>query len=127
MEFATDKPIFRQVADYCVAQIRAGRWVGEGRIPSTKELAVELAVNNRTVMKAYDDLSEAGVIYQRRGLGYYVAPDALDHIKELYRGSFQTNFIPALRREMELAGITPRELIELLNVSDDSVDTHSAL
>lgn len=127
MEFATDKPIFRQVADYCVANIRAGNWPSEQRIPSTKELAIELAVNNRTVMKAYDGLSDAGVIYQRRGLGYYVAPDALDHIRKMYRDSFQTNSIPALRREMELAGITPEELIKLLNVSDDLIDSHSAL
>lgn len=127
MEFSTDKPIFRQVADYCVANIRAGNWPSEQRIPSTKELAIELAVNNRTVMKAYDDLSEAGVIYQKRGLGYYVAPDALDHIRELYRGSFQANILPALRREMELAGITPEELIKLLNVSDNLLDSHSAL
>ncbi len=115
IEFATDKPIFRQVADYCVAQISSGSWPADERIPSTKELAVDLTVNNRTVMKAYDDLSDAGVIYQRRGLGYYVAPDALDKIRELYRKEFMATTVPALRSAMKLAGITPLELLELLS------------
>ncbi|MDE6513098.1 MAG: GntR family transcriptional regulator [Muribaculaceae bacterium] len=98
-----------------MAQIRAGRWEVECRIPSTKELAVELAVNNRTVMKAYDDLSDAGVIYQRRGLGYYVAPDAPDKIRELYRREFLTSILPPVRLAMELAGLTPEEVMELLS------------
>ena len=115
MEFATDKPIFRQVADYCLSQIRAGNWACDGRIPSTKELAIELAVNNRTVMKAYDDLSDAGIIYQRRGLGYYVSPEALDNIQIFYRKEFREQTLPALRRAMELAGLTAEELFSLLN------------
>lgn len=114
MEFATDKPIFRQVADHCIGHIRCGAWLPGERIPSTKELAVDLAVNNRTVMKAYDDLSESGIIFQRRGLGYYVAPDAAEKMTAFFRREFIDTTLPELRRQLDLSGITPDELIELL-------------
>lgn len=105
MDFVPDKPIFRQVADYCCQRILAGEWSADERIPSTKELAVNLAVNNRTVMKAYDDLSDAGVIYQRRGMGYYVAPDAEARLKELLRNEFIAT-IPDIIARMKLAGLS---------------------
>lgn len=114
MEFAADKPIFRQVADYCVAQIGSGAWVEGGRLPSTKELAVSLAVNNRTVMKAYDTLSDAGVIFQRRGMGYYVAENAGERLRDLFRREFIESTLPNLQREMESADISPEELFKLL-------------
>lgn len=106
MEFAADKPIFRQVADYCAGEILAGHWQPDGRIPSTKELAVELAVNNRTVMKAYDDLAAAGVIYQRRGLGYYVAADARRCLRDLLRREFVDTTVPDIIARMRRAGIS---------------------
>ncbi len=114
MEFEADKPIFRQVADYCVAQISSGAWVEGGRLPSTKELAVSLAVNNRTVMKAYDMLSEAEVIFQRRGMGYYVADNAGEKLRDFFRREFVTSTLPNLRKEMTRASITPEELMRLL-------------
>jgi len=106
MDFVADKPIFRQVADYCTSRILEGRWAPEGRIPSTKELAVELAVNNRTVMKAYDDLAAAGVIYQRRGLGYYVAADGAGRLRDILRREFIDSTVPDIIARMKLAGIT---------------------
>lgn len=115
MEFEADKPIFRQVADYCVAQISSRAWVEGGRLPSTKELAVGLAVNNRTVMKAYDMLSDAGVIFQRRGMGYYVADNAGERLRDFFRREFIDSTLPNLRREMQRADISPEELFRLLN------------
>lgn len=114
IDFVADKPIFRQVADYCARRILDGTWAPDGRIPSTKELAVTLAVNNRTVMKAYDDLSEAGVIYQRRGMGYYVDTDAAENLRDFLRHDFIANTLPDLTARMRLAGITPADLLTLL-------------
>lgn len=119
MEFIPDKPIFRQVADYCSRHILDGEWAPEQRIPSTKELAVTLAVNNRTVMKAYDDLSEAGVIYQRRGMGYYVAHTAVERLREFNRRDFMATTLPDLISRMRLAGITPSELADILTSNFD--------
>lgn len=120
IEFVPDKPIFRQVADYCSQRIIDGTWATEQRIPSTKELAVTLAINNRTVMKAYDNLSDAGVIYQRRGMGYYVAPDAIDRMHDMMRRDFMATVLPELIGRMRMAAITPAELAELVSVAYDA-------
>lgn len=106
IEFVADKPIFRQVAEYCSGCILEGRWPTGERIPSTKELAVELAVNNRTVMKAYDDLAAAGVIFQRRGMGYYVADNAVGLMRDLLRREFIDVTVPDIIARMRRAGIT---------------------
>lgn len=114
IEFVPDKPIFRQVADYCNRHILSGEWKPEERIPSTKELAVELAVNNRTVMKAYDDLNEAGIIYQKRGMGYYVASDAGEKLRGYLRREFMTNTLPDVVAQMKMAGLTADDITEFL-------------
>ncbi len=69
MEFNENRPIYKQIIDYCFSHIMSGEWAYESRIPSTKDMSVTLAVNNRTVLKAYDDMHALGVIYQKRGLG----------------------------------------------------------
>lgn len=79
-------PIYRQIADQ-VAQAVAGGFLAEGdRLPAVRELAVELAVNPGTVVKAYEELARAGVIVQPRGLGTFVAGvPPLDEAERLAR------------------------------------------
>ena len=74
-EFSSDRPIYRQILDYCMECVSTGQWIPEGRIPSVKELSVTMAVNPRTVMRAYEELSDNGIIFQRRGMGFYVGAD----------------------------------------------------
>ena len=95
-----------------------GRWEQGDRIPSTKELAVTLGVNPRTVMKAYDELAEAGVIFQRRGMGYFVADEAVSQIRNMLRREFISKTVPRLRAMMHESGISSRELVELLDNGD---------
>lgn len=115
MEFAPDKPIYRQIVDYCCQHILSGEWPAAQRIPSTKELSVALAVNNRTVMKAFDDLHAAGVIYQKRGVGYFVADTgATDRINALMRAEFLQFTLPEFITRMRMAGLTAADILPLL-------------
>lgn len=111
MEFEGDKPIFRQVTDYCHRQVLDGVWAPEERVPSTKELAVNLTVNNRTVMKAYDELAEEGVIYQRRGMGYFASPDAPERVREALRRQLLGETASRLAQRLRLAALPPEELL----------------
>lgn len=114
MEFNENRPISAQVTDYCSQNIMSGRWRPGDRIPSTKDLAVQIGVNPRTVMKAYDELAVAGIIYQRRGMGYYAADDAPDRILEMRRRQFVSETVPALRRTITELGVTVDELTRML-------------
>ena len=115
MNFNDNIPISRQLVEYCYAQVMTGGWPCGERIPSTKDLAVTLGVNPRTVMKAYDELAEAGIIYQRRGMGYSTADDARETIIKKRRETFVRNTIPELRRTMDELGYTPQDIMNMLN------------
>ena len=110
MNFNDNIPISRQLVEYCYTQVMTGGWSCGERIPSTKDMAVMLGV-----MKGYDELAEAGIIYQRRGMGYYTADDARDTIIKKRRETFVRNTIPELRRTMDELGYTPQDILNLLN------------
>lgn len=112
MDFTTDKPIYRQIADRMDEYILRGEWTEEERIPAVRELAVMIGVNPNTVMRAYESLQSSGVIYNRRGIGYFVSPGARGRILETKRDLFLRYDLPEIFEQMEMLGIPPRELAE---------------
>lgn len=114
MEFNSNKPIYRQIIDYCFGRILTGIWTAGERVPSVREMAVELSVNSHTILKAYEYLQAEGLIISRRGLGFFLAPDALEVVNRLRRDEFFSSTVADLSREMKLLGITPEELLEHL-------------
>src|SRR5690606_39542667 len=77
MNFSGNKAIYLQIAEHAFEQILLGRWSADEKIPSVRELAVQLEVNPNTVMRTYDFLQQMEVIYNKRGIGFFVADDAL--------------------------------------------------
>lgn len=114
MDFNENAPIYRQIADWCEENIISGQWAAGERIPSTKELCMQLQVNNRTVLRAYDGLADDGIIYQRRGMGYYVADEAASRILEARRSRFLKETVPAIAKAMRQLGISGSEILPLL-------------
>lgn len=114
MEFNSNKPIYRQIIDYCFGRILTGEWKPGERVPSVREMSVEMSVNSHTVLKAYDYLQTEGLIAPRRGMGFYLDADALETVNRLRREEFFTSTLADLAREMQLLGITPEELMTRL-------------
>lgn len=71
-------PIYRQLADQVRQAVASGVLRTGDRLPSVRELAVELAVNPNTIAKAYQELEREGVIETPRGKGSFIADR--DHI-----------------------------------------------
>jgi GntR family transcriptional regulator len=69
------RPLYLQIMDAVRRGLVVGTLRAEDPRPSVRELAAELVVNPRTVSQAYRELEHEGVIYVRRGLGTFVAPD----------------------------------------------------
>ncbi len=105
MMFSSEKPIYLQMADRLCDEILAGRYKDDERIPSVREYAVMLEVNTNTAVKAYDELARENIIYNRRGLGYYITPGAKQLILNERRKAFLKEQIPELFRQMRLLGI----------------------
>ena len=106
MNFTNDKPIYIQMADRLMDEILADKYKDDDRIPSVREYAVLLEVNTNTAVKAYDELARANIIYNKRGLGYFVTPGAKKQILKERKRAFMKERLPELFRQMQLLGIT---------------------
>ena len=118
MTFTNDKPIYLQIADRLCDEILAGKYKEDDRIPSVREYSVLLEVNTNTAVKAYDELARANIIYNKRGLGYFVSPGAKEQILDERRRDFMDNKLPELFRQMKLLGIKKVEIHNLLDHYD---------
>lgn len=110
-DFRQDKAIYLQMAERICDGILGGEYTPGERIPSVRELAVMLGVNANTAVRAYDTLSQEGIIVTRRGLGYFVADDARERILENRRLRFMDETLPEVFRQMRMLDI-PLETIK---------------
>lgn len=110
MIFSTDKAIFQQMADRLADEILAGTYKDDDRIPSVREYAVMLEVNTNTAVKAYEQLARENIIYNKRGMGYYVTPGAREQILQERRKAFLGQTLPELFRQMKLLGLGMKEI-----------------
>ena len=111
MEFDSNKPIYLQISDSLCERILSGDLKPEDRILSVRELGAEIGVNPNTVARSYEKLTDAGIIYTRRGLGYFVAPGAKEIVLEAERKSFLENEWPKLLKRAELLDIDLNKLV----------------
>ena len=105
MDFHSDKPIYLQIADTLCESILCGTLKAEDRIPSVREYGAQIGVNPNTVMRTYEKLTDDGIIYNKRGIGYFVSADAHEKILEAQKADFLSKEVPAIRRNMELLGL----------------------
>ena len=115
MDFKKQRSIYQQIADQLCDRIAAGEWKPDERIVSVRDLATELQVNVNTVMRSFERLQWQEIIYTRRGMGYYVAPDGPSKVAALQRQQFLEEVVPALRQRMRQLGITVKDLEQYLN------------
>ena len=102
MEFRDNEAIYLQIAALVSENILLGKWPGEQKIPSVRDLAVELEVNPNTVMRSYEFLQNQGFIYNKRGLGLFVAPDGRDKVKVYRKERFIQQDLPEYFRNIYL-------------------------
>lgn len=114
MNFSNDKAIYIQIAERLCDEILSGKYLEDERIPSVREYAVMLEVNANTAVKAYDLLASDEVIYNKRGLGYFVAPGAKKEIRKTRKNEFMKRQLPELLRQMQLLDISIEEVEKTL-------------
>jgi len=109
MEFKKNQSIYLQIADLICENILTLKWpVGE-KINSVRELAANIEVNPNTVMRTYTHLQEAGIIKNKRGIGYFVTEGAPQKIVDLHRHNFVTQELPEVVKKMNLLGVSLKE------------------
>ena len=105
MEFDNNRPIYLQIADNICSRILAGEFKSGSRIPSVREWGASIGVNPNTVARSYENLTERKVIFNQRGIGFFVSENAVELIKDTERRKFIEEELPAFRERAALLGI----------------------
>ena len=110
MNFKDNKAIYLQIADRIGDDVLNGHLQTDGKIPSVREMAAEIEVNANTVARTYEYLQQSGVIYTKRGLGYFVSADARDIIVRMRRQQLMQGEMDYFFGQLRAVGITPDDL-----------------
>lgn len=110
MEFKKQKSIYLQIADTLCERIVSGEWSPGERMASVRDVAGELGVNPNTVLRAFDHLQSNDIIFNRRGVGYYVSENAGQKIVDVQRKEFLEEELPMILQRMKMLGIKYNEL-----------------
>ncbi|MCI6498512.1 GntR family transcriptional regulator [Lachnospiraceae bacterium HCP1S3_C3] len=117
------QPVYEQLIDQIEHFILAGLLNPNDKIPSVRNLAVQLSVNPNTIQKAYSELDRRGIIYSVPGRGCFISDDAHKILSEFKRTRLSD--LETLINELILAGVTKEEIISCIeNIFNKKGDLH---
>jgi len=123
VERGSSTPISRQIAEQIAALCAAGSLKVGDRLPSVRQLAQELAVNQNTVLRVYERLSADGLLEMRHGEGTFVAGNPTRRRFETQRRQFVDELTLVVRRGLML-GISPEDVRQLC---DESLEANAGI
>ena len=115
MNFKENKAIYLQIAERICDLILLGEYKEEQRIPSVRDYAVMVEVNFNTVMRSFDHLQASGIIFNKRGIGYFTEAGACNKIHSLRKEHFLKYEINDFFKQIHMLKIPVNEIIEMYN------------
>jgi len=113
-------PISRQIAEQIATLCASGTLRPGERVPSVRELARELAVNQNTILRVYERLGGEGLLEMRHGQGTFVAAQAKRGQLTIHRERLVDELRQIARQAIGL-GLSADELHELLAAAHDGI------
>jgi GntR family transcriptional regulator len=110
-KWADSQPIYRQLRDRVVAMMLEGVLKEGEALPSVRQVALEFRLNPLTVLKAYQQLADEGLVDKRRGLGMFVAPGACAALMTDERERFLATEWPRVRATIQRLGLSAETLL----------------
>ena len=111
IDYSDKRPIYEQIVERFQALIVSGVMDADEKLPSVRQLAVELSINPNTIQRAYAELERDGFIYTVKGRGNFVKRD-----EELFK-KLKERLLAELERQIKIClrqGIKEEELLERL-------------
>jgi GntR family transcriptional regulator len=105
------QPIYRQLRDRVVAMMLEGTLKEGEALPSVRQVATEYRLNPLTVLKAYQQLADEGLVEKRRGLGMFVAPGAGSALMTDERARFLATDWPKIHATIQRLGLSVEDLL----------------
>lgn len=109
-QFNATQPIYLQIVLRLCRQIVRGELKAGDKLPSVRELAVQLGVNPNTVQRVYTELERLAVTETRRGLGTFITGDE-SRLKKL-REELMAELIDSFIQDMKEMGFTSAEIVD---------------
>ena len=114
LDMASGVPVYRQIMDQVMGGIASGAMAAGDQLPTVRQLAVDLAVNPNTVVRAYRELEFRGVLDTQHGTGTFITQrkvkrSDVEHQRQL--SQLAADFVA----RAGAAGFTLDELLEQLN------------
>jgi len=113
LDMASGVPVYRQVIDQVQLAIASGTLKGGEQLPTVRQVAVDLAINPNTVMRAYRELEIRGTVTTQQGLGTFVTPNAVRE-DDAQRQARLSRLAADCTAKAGAEGFTLAELIERL-------------
>ncbi|AEE53814.1 GntR family transcriptional regulator [Haliscomenobacter hydrossis] len=110
MNWNDHKAIYLQIVDRIIDEVLMEQVKAGDRALSVRELAAQVQVNPNTVVRSYGLLEREGILYNQRGLGFYIAENALEKARSLKRKTFIEETLPEVFKTMNLLQISLQDL-----------------
>ena len=111
-EWNDNLPIYRQLRDRVAAMILDGALKEGDPLPSVRTVSADYRVNPLTVLKAYQELADEGVVETRRGLGMFINTGARNLLLGAERRKFLKEDWPRILETILRLGLNPEELLD---------------
>lgn len=115
------KPIYVQIAEWLENEIIAERFKDDEKVYSQYQLAELFNINPATAAKGLTILVEEKILYKKRGLGMFVAPEAKIMILEKRRNETLTKMVTDIVLEAKRLSVTKEELIQLIHNCEEEI------
>ena len=107
-------PVYRQLIDQVTGALAAGSLAAGNQLPTVRQVAVDLAINPNTVMRAYRELEIRGILETQQGTGTFIARTKVEQ-NEVERSRRLTQLVTEFVARAGSAGFSVEELMEQLN------------
>src|ERR1700758_5695970 len=106
-------PVYRQLVDQVRSGMAAGSLNAGDQLPTVRQLAVDLAINPNTVMRAYRELELGGLLETHQGTGTFIASKKMEK-KSAERERQLSQMAGEFAARAGAAGFSVEDLIERL-------------
>lgn len=110
MNFTKNQTIYMQIAEHLIEQILREEMKAGDKVPSVRELAATTEVNPNTVMRTFTYLQEQDLIFNKRGIGYFVSDTAYEKTKAMRKEVFINQYLPEFFKTMKLLKMDFKDL-----------------
>lgn len=122
LDHHSGEPIYRQIVEAIKLRIARGDLAEGDKLPSIRELASQLKINTRTVVKAYETLNSTGLVVMQHGRGVFVTAPQLV-LSKRDRRKVLLDHAQRLLAEAKRVGATPEEVVDIVqSVADQMME-----